>query len=598
MNEFSDLKAQWQAAWPDALALWSRFTRLQTPRFCTSREQEKQEGIAGSFAMIRLSDHVVVISLAQIAENGLHDFALPILAHEIGHHIFCPGDLGDHARTMARMRHALPTKENFAPLVANLYTDLLINDRLQTQHGLPMDEVYRVLEARKTSEESQLWTFYLRTYEILWSLPKGDLARGSWSATLEADAVLGARVVRSYAKDWLRGSGRFAALCLTYLMHDDDSSSQKAVKIWLDASGALGGDGQIPDGLTQMDDDEIEGARHPAFDENLSGVKETVPQENAIAPVDQGGSDGTGSDNGAVSSTRYREIGEYIEVLRAVGVTLSDHEIAIRYYRERAVPHLIRFPARVVPQSREMSPEGVEAWEIGDTLESLDLLESTFRNPQIVPGYTTVKRTFGEVAGGEAQREIDDLYLGIDCSGSMPNPQQQLSFPVLAAVVMAISALRAGARVMAVLSGDPGPQVSTEGFLRDEHRVLEVLTGYLGSGYAFGVHRMTDTFEARDNISKNRRNAHIVLVTDADLFRMMDTSDGDHKAAPPHDLWSRARHALQLAGKGTAVLNIDETQYVERVARLRNDGWRVHSVRNWDELLDFARNFSRENYEK
>ncbi len=586
-TEMQTLRAQWQAAWPDALATWSRFTRLQEPRFCISREQEKQEGLTGSFAMIRLDDHAVVISLKQIQESGLNDFALPILAHEIGHHILCPGDLGDHARTLARMRYALPTKEIHAPMIANLYTDLLINDRLQKQNNLPMDAIYRVLESRKSEvETSQLWTFYLRTYEVLWSLPKGDLAHGTWSDSLEADAVLGARVVRSYAKDWLRGSGRFAALCLTYLMNDDNSAEQNAVKVWLDAAGAMTNGDAIPDGLCEMDDDEIESARHPAFDEQLSGIRnQVVPQENVLSPQDSQGTIGTGTD--PQSSTRYRDVGEYIDILRSLGVKLSDHEIAIRYYRERALPHLIRFPVRMKPQASEPSPEGIEAWEAGEPLQQIDWLQTTLNNPFVIPGYTTVQRIYGDSPGSDPQREADDLYLGIDCSGSMPNPQQQLSFPVLAATIMALSALRAGARVMAVLSGDPGPMVSSGDFVRDEHRVLETLTGYLGTGYAFGVHHMAGTFETRDKA----RPAHIVLVTDADLFHMMDEGK-------PVDNWTRAHNSLLRAGKGTCALNIDEAQHKERVARLRADGWRVHSVRDWNELMEFARNFSRENYEK
>ena len=588
ISDLKNLREKWQAAWPDALAAWSHYTRLQEPRFCLNVQDEKREGLVGSFAMIRLDDHAVVISLKQIEEDGLDDFSLPILAHEIGHHILCPGDLGDHARTLARMRRALPTKEIHAPMIANLYTDLLINDRLQKQNNLPMDNIYRVLESRKNApESSQLWTFYLRTYEVLWSLPKGDLASGNWSDSLEADAVLGARVVRSYAKDWLRGSGRFAALCLTYLMNDDNSAEQKAVAIWLDAAGAMTNGDSVPDGLSEMDDDEIEGARHPAFDETLSGIRnEIVPQESLKKPEDSDGTIGTGSDPKS-STGKYRDVGEYIDILRSMGVKLSDHEIAIRYYRERALPHLIRFPVRLKPQASEPSPEGTEAWEAGEPLQQIDWLQTTLNNPFVIPGYTTVQRIYGDAPGQESQLEAYDLFLGIDCSGSMPNPQQEFSFPVLAATIMALSALRAGARVMAILSGDPGPHVSSGDFVRDEHRVLETLTGYLGSGYAFGVHHMTAAFATRDKT----RPAHIVLVTDADLFRMMDEGK-------PVDNWTSSRQALIKAGKGTCALNIDETSYTERVARLRADGWRVHSVRNWDELLDFARNFSRENYEK
>ena len=59
---------------------------------------------------------------------------------------------------------------------------------------------------------------------------------------------------------------------------------------------------------------------------------------------------------------------------------------------------------------------------------------------------------------------------------------------------MVLSALRAGARVKVVLSGEPGQSVSTEGFVRDPEICLRTLTNYLGTGYAFGIHRLAETF--------------------------------------------------------------------------------------------------------
>src|SRR5207237_8804591 len=113
------------------------------------------------------------------------------------------------AGTIARMRWGLPTKENRASFVANLYTDLLVNDRLQRSAGLSMAKVYETIGNRS---QDRMWTLYMRIYEILWSLTKGTLAAGKIDAQLEGDAHLGARLIRSYARDWLDGSGRFAAL--------------------------------------------------------------------------------------------------------------------------------------------------------------------------------------------------------------------------------------------------------------------------------------------------------------------------------------------------------------------------------------------------
>ncbi|HWM86410.1 MAG TPA: hypothetical protein VNO33_11245, partial [Kofleriaceae bacterium] len=60
------LAERWLAAWPDALVAWSRFTRLRPPLLCTTRKQAAEEGLDGSFAMIRFSDQAIVISLPHV----------------------------------------------------------------------------------------------------------------------------------------------------------------------------------------------------------------------------------------------------------------------------------------------------------------------------------------------------------------------------------------------------------------------------------------------------------------------------------------------------------------------------------------------------
>ena len=40
---------------------------------------------------------------------------------------------------------------------------------------------------------------------MLWKMPRGTLAQGEPDARLNQDAQLGARLIRSYSKDWLDG---------------------------------------------------------------------------------------------------------------------------------------------------------------------------------------------------------------------------------------------------------------------------------------------------------------------------------------------------------------------------------------------------------
>ena len=189
---------------------------------------------------------------------------------------------------------------------------------------------------------------------------------------------------------------------------------------------------------------------------------------------------------------RYREPSGYGDLLRSAGVAITDEEATVRYYRERALPHLVPFPEKRTPRALEPLPEGLEIWDRGEPLEQVDWLQSVIVSPRVVPGLTTVQRTYGTSPGEDPERVPLDLYVGIDCSGSMVNPRLAVSYPVLAGCVIALSALRAGARVMAVLSGHPGPHSATAGFVDNEREVLRILTGYLGTGYAFGIPLLAD----------------------------------------------------------------------------------------------------------
>jgi hypothetical protein len=573
------IQKKWQARWPEALALWSKFTKLREPRWCFDEKEEAAENLTGSFAMIRLTDHAVVLSLAQIKANKLQDFPLEIMAHEIGHHVYCPADLTDQGRMLARMRRALPSKEHHAPLIANLYADLLINDRLQRSANLRMADVYKTLGS---DSRDKMWTFYMRIYEILWSLQKASIAKGDITSSLELDAQLGARVIRAYAKDWLKGAGRFAALCLTYLIEDDANMMQKLIKGWIDIRNA--GAGGIPDGLVDIEEDELEGAVHPALDDELAGIDSTTDSDRndnqAVRPVLANSS----------SQGQQREPFEYGEILKGLGVNLSPHELAIRYYRERAVPHLVKFPSREIPQSKEPLIEGLDVWDVGSSIDEVDWIESTMVSPQIIPGVTTVQRTYGLSSGSLPEREPVDLDLYVDCSGSMPNPQYNTSFLTLAGAIITLSALRAGSRVKATLWSGKHDFQTTNEFIRNEHDLLKILTGYIGGATAFPIHLLRETFANR---KPTDRPVHVLVISDDGVDTMFDT---DEKGSSG---WEVTRMALEKGrAGGTLVLNLwNDWQSFPKLLKAHAElGLDIHRVQDWNQLVEFARAFSKAKY--
>lgn len=578
----------WRDNWPKALSVWSRFTRLSDPKLCNSRVEASKEGLSGSFAMIRLSDQSVVIDLESVRGLGLENFGVEVLAHEIGHHVLAPANPADQFRLLARIRRGLPTLERHAAMLANLYTDLLINDRLQRRAGLRMADIYRRMRAAAPATDgasaSGVWTLYMGIYEHLWAIERGSLGGPSGQSRAGTDAWLGARLIRAYAEDWLEGAGRFATLLLPYLVEEDAGAHSLLARLHDTRDAA---EGCEPVGLTEIEGSEAGGPVHPAEDPRITGEEELGPDTQGVPSAVTTEAQGRG---------QRREPFEYGEILKAAGVKLSEHEIAVRYYRESALPYLVSFPRRLSPESEEPLPEGVEPWELGDPLDQLDWFETVTRSPRVFPGLTTVQRQYGRTEGQARSFVPVDLDLYVDCSGSMPNPQQRLSYTALAGAIIVLSALRTGSRVQATLWSGKNQFLSTPGFVRDDAAVLRILTGYLGGGTAFPIHKLRSTFDQR---SKTDRPCHILMISDDGITTMFAQDERGNSG------WDVAASALAKGRNGgTMALNLPAgweqpragfaRVALQQLIRARDEQhWDIHPVSKLEDLLAFARVFSR-----
>jgi hypothetical protein len=362
-------------------------------------------------------------------------------------------------------------------------------------------------------------------------------------------------------------------------------------------SGGEEGEG-VPDGLSELDPDENEPVRHPAYDPAITGEgAEESAAEKAAADRDAPNREDRG---GRKSAKRYRDISEYRALVEQLSPGASAEDVTVRYYRERAQPYLIRFPERRTPIAQDPIPEGLETWDIGRPLTEIDWVESVTRSPHVVPGLTTLARVYGETPGQDPRREPLDLYIGIDCSGSMPNPRMNLSYPVLAGFIVALSALRSGARVMACLSGEPGKSIQTDGFRRDRDSVLRLLTDYLGSGYSYGIFRLEDMMA---QLASPPRPVHVLILTDTDIFSSLE--EKGRKTNQHESGWEVAEHALREAkGGGTVLLHTPAharehvKQFGRDIERLAAQGWRIAYVSKWEEVLEFARKFAADLWER
>ncbi len=126
---------------------------------------------------------------------------------------------------------------------------------------------------------------------------------------------------------------------------------------------------------------------------------------------------------------------------------------------------------------------------------------------------------------------------------------------------------------------------------------MQTLTGYLGTGTTFGIHRLDETFTSR---TAANRAVHILIVTDNDIFGMLDSDDQGRVG------WDAAAEAVAKArGGATFVLELPrylrenasaQQQLTPGMEHMRTIGWHVATVSTMEELLEFARRFTQANY--
>jgi len=144
--------------------------------------------------------------------------------------------------------------------------------------------------------------------------------------------------------------------------------------------------------------------------------------------------------------------------------------------------------------------------------------------------------------------------------------------------------------VQATLWSGAHQVLKTEGFVRDEQKILTVLTGHLGGGTAYPIHVLRDTYAAR-RISDVQRPAHILVVSDDGVTTMFDKDERGRSG------WEIAAESLAIAaGGGTFVLNLPHKAEPSALTRARAEGWDIHRVSSWEDLVAFARDFSRRAY--
>ena len=593
--DWVDLERRWRAAWPEALACWGPSLRLGAPRFLTPADPPGTT----SFAWFDLDAVGATIDLRAVVRLGIEDVAVPVLAHEIGHHVLAPADATGRARVVERCRRGLVDRDADAPMVSNLWTDLLINDRLTRLAGLDMTAPYRASRGTVAAQHPEpashagraarpgrdattapdtYFDVYLRAYELMWSLPSGSLVP-PLGAAAAVDAGFLARHARVFARDAVGGAGGFAALLRRWLPEPPTSGLQGPCHV-------TGGSASAPD---VAEDDSLAGLpMHPALDPRVNSQAPGQGAGDAPGPA-EGAVDGTGVGSGQVFGPA-----DLATLYATLGIT---RDAAADWYVARARRHLVPFPVDHEQPVSEPELQGLETWELGDDLTDLDWTGTTLRSATVLPGMTTQRRVV-EVAEGQdpVERPVDlDLY--VDSSGSMPDPRGLVSPAVLGGAVLVLSALRVGARVRVTSWASPGQVTSSGDLGTDRDRLMTALLTYHRGGTSFPLHDLAAAHDGRATRNgraaqggraadgSTRRRCHIAVISDDGVESMF----GRGQEA---GLETAAARALQQAGGGgTLVLRVSP-ETAERTRTMSGD-YVVEAVDTLDDVVSLARHFAR-----
>ena len=475
-----------------------------------------------------------------------------ILAHEIGHHVRFPATMQTHARLRLLERSLLPYDDYS---LINLFTDLMINERLGDRFRGPLMDVYRVFTGEPAFHGDAKWKrgpaflFYVAVYEELWNAEAGTLMGpaaaefGEAFPGYRADARLLAQNLFAIGPNLYTQFLYFLSMLLRYvtpLVEEEPivihllrcGRGEPTPAEWAEAVT-----------ISAAELDAIRRAlREGWFDaDQAKRLDESNQTENRIS-----GLPGVGSTN-------------------ATAVP----EIMAAYYRMEAERYLLRPP----PQRRlgELQvPTTLEEWEPGDPIRDIDWLATILSRGRSLGAALPVKRVkVAEEEGLEAPFWQPRTEIYLDVSGSMPNPCLAVNAMTLAAQILATGTPRAGGGVRAALY-TCAPVLFWE-WARSEIEISKFLMHYVGAGTDFPFAILDASVKECTGDQPIR-----VIITDSDFDANLDCKAENvgilarAAAASPHLVMLLhgpvPARVAQYRGLGASVIPIERLDDFPRLA--------------------------------
>lgn len=324
------------------------------------------------------------------------DYFHIISLHEVSHYQIIPYDGLIHANLLrAAMKHV---NQNYAPIVVNVFADLIIDTKLYKKYPhlitWEMEVTYKHIKSK--GPVSNFSKFLFRAYEKMWGK---DILNDD---TLKEMDTLAGQVSKVILKNF-----------------EDESTWEKKVSsvsrylknIVNDTFALIGTGGVVdkgnekrrsPGGATiEVPKDVLELMDNPLETKNSDKLKEGNEDELKQKAEE------------FAKNIPYSEFGG---PARQAGILVDGTPLAT-WYRGSA-KNLIEIKI-FEEKSGGQIPIYPEVWRIGDRIEELDIVQTLLNSPVIIPNVTTRKWAFKEGPGHLIEKQIPDLLIVLDSSGSM-----------------------------------------------------------------------------------------------------------------------------------------------------------------------------------
>ena len=328
--------------------------------------------------------------------NYFHAISL----HEVSHYQIIPYDGLIHARLLkAALKNV---NENFAPIVVNVFADLIIDAKLHKRKPdlieWELKTTFNHLFERTKNKLSEFSKFLFRAYEKLLDI---KIVKSDLFTSVESVAEKAVNVIKKNFEDETLWEEKVSKIAYHLRTLVNNTFTMVGV-------GARKGEGNtrrkspgISRSTVEFPEDILEIMDNPLENKNLDKLKEDNDEElrqkaeefaretaysNFGAPAGQAGI----LIDGNPLATWYRGLAKDL--------------IEVKIFEEKPGGQLPIFP---------------EVWHLGEPIEDLDIVQTILNSPVIIPNITTRKWVKNYGKGHLIEKQIPDLLLVLDSSGSM-----------------------------------------------------------------------------------------------------------------------------------------------------------------------------------